>query len=208
MKERYHVSILILVLPSLLAINSCATSSKSLLKSVKANQYVEVENEIAKGTDVNQQTKWGYTPLMYASMWGCEGLVKLLIEEGADVNAQTKQVGIRQRYNKKKQERYGIEKYQFHNELTALMIAVDFGNTGVVSILIRAGADVNAGTYHYGYTSLMFAASGGYTAITKLLIDAGADVNYEVMGVTALQIALSKRYTDIAKLLIDAGAEK
>ena len=45
-----------------------------------------VEMLIAAGSKVNQPAKFGYTPLMFASLRGRIDAVDLLIKNGADIN--------------------------------------------------------------------------------------------------------------------------
>jgi ankyrin repeat protein len=210
MNTRTSISIFILVLSSLL-ISSCATTSKSLLKSVKENEYGEVAKVLDKGADVNWQTKWGYTALMYASFSGNEDLVKLLIEEGADVNARTAK-NVKKRFNMKSRirqiKRHGIEKYSWYRGLTALMIASGEGYTEIASLLIESGADVNAHCYYGGDTALMVASRYGHQEVTELLIEEGADVNAQSeWNSTALMLASSYGHTEVTKLLLEAGAD-
>lgn len=81
-------------------------------------------------------------------------------------------------------------------EPTALMLAVSAGNTPLVSVLLKAGADPNARAY-YGRTVLMTAA-GTYppdlaerARIVQSLLDAGARVDERATnGQTALMYAV------------------
>ena len=52
---------------------------------------------------------------------------------------------------------------------TALMVAVNHGYLEIVRLLIKKGADVNAGKFE-GTTALMIAASWDYTEIARLLL--------------------------------------
>ena len=117
--------------------------------------------------------------------------VKRLIEEGADVNAQDKDLGW-----------------------NALGEASREGHIEIVELLIEEGADVNVNAYG---TALMFASQYGHIDIVRLLIEAGADVNSRgYYGYTALMFSrglwiiseepLHEGYPEIEKLLIDAGA--
>jgi serine/threonine-protein phosphatase 6 regulatory ankyrin repeat subunit B len=80
---------------------------------------------------------------------GAYAEVKRSLEEGADVNAQTK------------------EGY------TALMMASVMGHTEIAKLLIEEGADVNAQTKD-GWTALMRASSEGKIEVAELLRKAGA----------------------------------
>ena len=87
----------------------------------------------------------------YASLAGLEKVVSMLIEHGADVNAQGGEYG------------------------NALQAASGRGHEKVVSMLIERGADVNAQGGEHG-NALQAASYGGYEKVVKMLIDPGADI--------------------------------
>jgi hypothetical protein len=95
---------------------------------------------------------------------------------------------------------------------TLLMIASSYGQTGVINILLKAGADVNRVNYD-GMTALMWGATPmGDPGAVRLLLDAGADVNASyrrsnTAGATALMLAASLGLAEIAVLLIGYWAE-
>jgi Ankyrin repeats (3 copies) len=62
------------------------------------------------------------------------------------------------------------------HERTALMYAAHGGHEAIADILIRHGADVNAGN-KFGCTGLMYAGKNGHGPIADMLIGHGADVN-------------------------------
>ena len=59
---------------------------------------------------------------------------------------------------------------------TPLMEAAKYGHVQTLSILIKAGADVNAADGR-GVTPLWLAAQNGHVETVTILIEAGADVN-------------------------------
>ena len=137
----------------------------------------------------------GETMLMLAARKMHTELVKLLIDNGADLNIK------------------GGSNYGY----TALMYAVKEGNTEIAKLLLDNGADLNIKD-SFGYTALMFAVREGNTEIVKLLLDNKADIsgeiNYqkEVMYPAdyknnELMSAAEKGYTEIVELLIDNGAD-
>ena len=122
---------------------------------------------IEEGADVNHQDDGGYTALRAASEMGHIDIVKLLIEEGADVNAMTVEAHwVGTTIFGRSYDKWTIGGY------TALMVASEMGHTGIVKLLIEAGADVNAQADD-GYTALR-AASLRHKDIATLLIEAGA----------------------------------
>jgi ankyrin repeat protein len=108
----------------------------------------------------------------------------LLIERGADVNAQG--------------GRYG----------NALQAASANGHTEVATLLIERGADVNAQDGEYG-SAIQAALANGHTEVATLLIERGADVNAQAgeYGGSALQAVLANGHTEVATLLIERGAD-
>ncbi|ROW16110.1 hypothetical protein VPNG_01962 [Cytospora leucostoma] len=134
------------------------------------------------------------TPLQFAAIKGYNGVAKLLVDLGADINNQHEHSG------------------------SALMSACAFHKNKAVRLLLDLGADINAQHEHLG-TALMCASRHSGFAIedvirstVQLLLDSGADVNIQVAGVgTALSAALcdggDQNCYGIAALLIEAGGD-
>ena len=111
--------------------------------------------------------------------------MRLLLDKGADVNAQG--------------GRYG----------NALQAAVWEGNIEVVMLLLDKGADVNAQGGEYG-NALQAAVSKRNIEVVGLLLDKGADVNVNAQSGeyhNALQAAVSKGNIEVVRLLLDKGAD-
>ncbi|KAI8503856.1 Unconventional myosin-XVI [Branchiostoma belcheri] len=93
----------------------------------------------------------GWTALHVASKNGQTGVVKLLIQHGADLTVRSK------------------------GDRTALHVASGNGQAGVVKLLIQHGADVEARD-EGDRTALHVASRNGQAGVVKLLIQHGADV--------------------------------
>jgi ankyrin repeat protein len=107
---------------------------------------------------------------------GDTALVKSLLDEGADINAQD-------------------------GGLTLLIKAATEGYLKTAKLLIDKGADIDAKT-NEGNTALIVASMAGYTKIVELLVNAGANTRAKnSMGYTAEMYANEKGYTNITQLL-------
>ena len=122
--------------------------------------------------DVLNSCRYAMTPLTLAATQGNEDIVRLLLDEGANVNMVNY---------------YGI---------TPLISAVWNGNENIIRFLLDRGADVNR-TDHWGYTALMSAACRCRKGAVRLLLDKGADVEARNDdGFTALDMVMEDMWED------------
>ena len=92
------------------------------------------------------------------------------------------------------------------NDGWPLYIASNAGHAEVVTLLLEAGANVNA-VNKDGCTALTGASIQGQTQVVKLLLTAGANVNtIGPAGFTAITLAADKGHAKVVKLLLEAGA--
>ena len=118
-----------------------------------------------------------------ASRSGKSGIIKLLLDRGADVNFPGGGYG------------------------SALGAAACWGSVETVALLLDRGADVNVPSGRYG-SALVAAASGGKVEIVALLLDRGADVNIPSGGYgSALGAAACWGSVETVALLLDRGAD-
>ena len=120
-------------------------------------------------------------PLYYAALLRLSTVTKLLLNKGAEVNAQGGHHG------------------------SALQAASAGGHEQVVKILLDAGAEVNAQGGDYG-NALQAASYRGHEQVVKTLLDAGAEVNAQGgHHGNALQAASYRGHEQVVKMLLDAG---
>lgn len=80
------------------------------------------------------------------------------------------------------------------------------GDTDIVRILVREGADLTTGDKE-GRTPLHTAIRQHNLPISRILIDAGADLSIpDADGLTPLHVALCKGKIEISRTLIQKGA--
>ena len=155
-----------------------------LMTAVSFGGVRRIRRLLKNGADVNVFDFGGRNALFYASERGYTGILKLLLEAGANVKAVDSD-----------SERY------------SLIAAASKGHEECVKILLQAGADVNV-TDHKRDTALTVAARYGCDKCLKLLLQAGADVNINDHGnCLALTFAVQNGRDTCLKLLIQAGAD-
>jgi ankyrin repeat protein len=153
----------------------------SVLLDVIAFAPVEDLKLLLRCVDINASNRRG-TALLQASDIGLTEIVQLLLEKGADANAQTVEHG------------------------TALYRASEKGFVEIVQLLLEHGAQVNAQAGEHG-TALYRASKKGFVKIVRLLVEHGADVNAQGARYgNALQAASANALIEIVKLLLDGGA--
>ncbi|KAF3155995.1 hypothetical protein TWF569_008034 [Orbilia oligospora] len=136
-----------------------------LLQAVIAQHQAIVELLLKHKADTEFKFK-GYTAIFWAMNFGNETLVKLLIENNADLEAREK-------------------KFSY----TPLILATCFGNVGMVRVLLSQGAAIGAKD-DTGNTSLWLAANLGHEEMAGLLLSQGAEINSaEQMGFSPLVVA-------------------
>jgi hypothetical protein len=124
----------------------------------------------------------GMTPLALAAWHDRAGIVKYLIDAGADVD------------------------HQNANGLTPLFSAIDRGRAGTARILIDAGADLFV-TGFRDRNLLHMTARAGDTELARLLVEAGVPLNArDARGARPLTIAVARSHVDMTAFLLGRGA--
>ncbi|KAJ5865176.1 uncharacterized protein N7529_007092 [Penicillium soppii] len=167
-------------------------------------------------SDVNTPDDSITYPVMWASVNGHDRIVELLLEQGADVNAQGGHFGTAfqaacyKGHDKIAQmllERGADVNTQGGEYGNALQAACYKGHDKIAQMLLERGADVNAQGGHFG-TAFQAACYKGHDKITEMLLERGADVHAQ--GGTwgnALQAACYKGHDKIAQMLLERGAD-
>lgn len=126
----------------------------------------------------------GFTALHFAAFFGKAEAARVLLEDGASVDAYTRN--------------------PFGNQ--PLHAAAAGRHLEVARVLIAGGADVNA-TQHGGYTPLHEAAQHGDVEMTELFLSAGADRAATTdAGETPADLAAAAGHADLASRLREVNA--
>jgi ankyrin repeat protein len=156
----------------------------ALHSAVRAGSLSEVQRLIAAGVPVDVRDDLGSTPLLDAAWAGNIDIADFLIRHGADVNAHHWEAGS-----------------------TPLQYAVLTGRTGMVRLLVNAGART-AGSYRNGQGILHMAAARGNVPIIELLLAAKADLQaLDSNGNTPLDSAVLHDQRGAVEALLRHGAD-
>ena len=171
----------------------------------------KVKSLIAKGVDVNAKSGYGnWTPLHVAARYGHRHVSEVLLNNGAEVDAEARRqvtpLFYAVSHGHKNVAELFIEKGANVNvkiqlsQATPLYCASMDPHEELVDLLLSKGADVDA--------ALFCAARTGHIVATKLLLTKGANVNAKgENGLTPLHEAATYCRRSVAELLISHGAD-
>ena len=125
------------------------------------------------------------SPVADAAMRGDEGSVRVLLQQGADVNAAQ------------------------GDGMTALHWAADRGDVEMARMLVYAGASLEAATRMAEYTPLHLASRAGHGAVVRALLEVGSDPATATGSgeATALHLAAAAGDAATISALIEFGAD-
>lgn len=162
---------------------------KEVIDFLKCNEKVEASSQALMAfkfaswdSDYIQRIPKHITALHLAAYLGAEGVTKILLQGGTEINAKNS------------------------NGLTALAYAAERGHKGIVKLLLEKSADVNAKD-DFHEAALSKAAIKGHEGIVKLLLEKGAEVNArDGFDEAVLSKAAKEGYESTAKLLLEKVA--
>jgi ankyrin repeat protein len=179
----------------ILTLTACGSSPPSqpnrenderLLTAAQNGREAEVRRLLAEGVDINRRAFFFFflTALMYATLEGHFGIVKILTEHGANLDLQTTR----------------------GDGSSALMFAVSNGRADIVKYLLEQEADIDLRTGK-GDTALTIAVAYRRISIVKYLVERGANLNARNNdGNSAIGIAYNMGEMDLYNYLKEQGA--
>ena len=191
-----------------------AGATLNLMEAAYCGQNDLVRRHLAEGADPDEGAA-----IVRAAFGGHTEIVRLLVEAGADIDAQDT---LEQMTALHHAARWGHTEMaelllkagaradiRDKDRFNALDIAVWSGRAEVVRLLLaHRQPDVNVRVG--GFCLLHWAASSGDTEIVRMLLQAGADVHARtlIFHETALKLAHKGHHSETAELLRSAGASE
>ena len=129
--------------------------------------------------------------------------VRILLDKGGDPNAIVAFDGLHQHAPRSSSNSVLLR-------MTALLVAIDIGDSAMVELLVQSGANVNRNSSGgLLRTPLQRASEIGDFGLVQYFIAQGAEINAAAVygGGTALQLAAMSGHVGIAALLIENGAD-
>lgn len=163
--------------------NICTTEQFfRVVKEGHAEEFLKL-NYLENHLEIKQE---GLTALHVAAKEGHEALTKLLLQEGASIDAP--------------------DEGGDHKGNTPLIWAACCGHLTVARILLEGGAKIEHAD-NAGWTPLHWAANRNQIDVTKLLLDKKANLEAKNnAGQTPLHLAAKNGSEDMVKLLLERGA--
>ena len=188
-----------------------------LMKAARSGTLEIARLLLARGADVNVQDGEQTTALEAAISRDQTAMVALLLEKGAEPNTVNKymqsalsnaaaagnlEVTEMLLKAKARPELPGLV-------LTPMMFGAFAGNTDLIRLLVRYGADVNYASKETGQSALTSAITAGKPEVVAVLIELGANVNQQAPdGDTPLKMAKNGDQDDVVAMLKAAGAKE
>lgn len=172
-------------------------------------QVAALKERIRQFADYTSTSEKTRTPLMSEIFHGNLERARLLIEQGADIDAADGNGFTVLMYAIWKAPDLVQELIQLganvntkdNRNVTALHVAADIGQVNSVLFLLSSGAELDVQN-SFGATPLIVAATRGHTEIARLLIQAGADLAITTPnGYDALKTAQFYNHHEIASMI-------
>lgn len=201
---------------AMIAVAAMAQEPEQFYSAIRENNLAQLKALLDQKASANLADPRGITPLMYAAEVGSLDAMRVLIDRGADVNAQNDIGSTALMWSVSDPAKvrllldHGAQVNLIAKSGRSALIIAAFTNPSaeVVRLLLAKGAKV--GILDNRHVTPMNAATfGNDTATVRLLLDAGADIDTPdtFIGLTPLMNAAGNRNIEAVKLIMAKGAQ-
>ncbi|MFN7038500.1 MAG: ankyrin repeat domain-containing protein [Alphaproteobacteria bacterium] len=193
--------------------------NEEFVSAARDSQEEKVKSLLKEGVDVNSTDRLGHTGLHLASYQGHLNIVKILLENNADLEAGA----VKSQYERPihyaaKNDQTEILEILLEkgaklnatdiNGATPLHLAARQGKINSVRFLIKQpGVEIDKQNDREWYTALHMASYYGHDKVVEELINNEADIEREdSTGATPLYLAVIENKLDAARTLLESGA--
>eukprot|EP00039_Didymoeca_costata_P021395 m.344406 g.344406 ORF g.344406 m.344406 type:complete len:732 (-) comp24410_c0_seq1:61-2256(-) len=195
--------------------NQCTTEhsiNALLLASSKGNETA-VEMLLDYNADINHTDYQGASPLILATKFTQKGVMKMLLDRGADMTLTLTSSGTDALITAVEEgdveavemllNRGANVNYARKDGVTPLLMSVHHrDNSQLLELLLKHGANVNDTENEAGATTLFLNAAIGNFEAVKILLDHNADATIPIKnGTTAMEIAMQANHGAIVAML-------
>ncbi|XP_068020656.1 ankyrin repeat, SAM and basic leucine zipper domain-containing protein 1 isoform X1 [Melanerpes formicivorus] len=191
-----------------------ADKNEVLKKALLASDTPLIEELLNSGISIESRFLFGWTPLMCAASVADFGVVRLLLDRGANACFEIdKYTVLMAACNANASEENILKTVELllsrnadpnatcRKQMTPLMHAARKGHPQVVALLVARGSHINAQDEN-GYSALMWAAQHGHKTVTLKLLELGADKNLQTKDEkTAAELARINKHSEIYSFL-------
>lgn len=190
----------------------------TLHDAVNAGDVARVHTLLAGGTDANLPDLFG-TPLHLAASIGRTTIATMLIEKGADLEAESIPEHSRPLHAAALSNQAAIAQLLLDRgaqleardsqDRTPLMVAAAYGNVAIAKVLLTYGSNVLAQEAIYGTTPIHHATMSGNVEMVRLLLAHGVDVDIKSGREGRAPLTYAARHNDLPmiRFLVEHGAD-
>ena len=200
----------------MIAMAAMAQDPDKVFSAIRENNLGMLKDLLNQKGNAGAADNRGITPLMYAAQAGSAEAMRILIDHGADVNAQNDFGSTALMWSVSDPSKvrllldHGAQANMAAKSGRTPLITAAFTNPSaeVVRLLIAKGAKVDVMDSRH-VTPLYAATFANDTATVRLLLAAGADLDTPdtFVGLTPLMNAAGNRNLEVVKLLLAKGAK-